>query len=206
MKAGMILTAGDPAGYVCGDFLMRSIRATMPGVPVVQLTDEDSPPLVGVDVVHRRPWKPLALFIAEHWSKLDGDWLLVDTDVVVQKDVRPVFDQLQFDLAAATREGTPEAGTELAQQMPYNCGVVYSKSRQALQQVLEFVREMSPSNQQWWGVQLAVAKLRPLLLFNTFNFPPGDDKPVDAHVLHYKGPWRKKLLLERIYREVVGGA
>ncbi len=201
MNVGMVLTAGDPVGYVLGDFLVRSVRAAMPGVPVVQLTDEKSPALAGVDGVRRMPAAPLALFVAQHWAELEGDWLLVDSDVVVQKDVRPVFEQLSFDIAVATREGTPEQGTDFAKQMPYNCGVVYARSREALRQVLENVRAMSPENQQWFGVQLAVASMKPLLLYNTFNFPPGDDRPVDAHVLHYKGPWRKKLLLERIYRE-----
>lgn len=209
MRAGFILTAGDPTGYVMADFLTRSIRQAMPGVDVVQFTDLKSPPVVGVDGVQRRPSAPLALFIADHWAQVEGDWLLVDTDVVVQRDVRPVFEQLRFDLAVATRDGTyapGEEGSGFMRRMPYNCGVVYSRSRAGRAAILDSVSLMTAQDQAWLGIQLAVATMRPLVLYNTFNYPPrtpDDDHVPSAHVLHYKGPWRKQVLINRIYREVV---
>lgn len=209
MKAGLLLTAGDPTGYATGDFLVQSIRAAMPGVDVVQLTDMDSPALIGVDDVVRRPAAPLARFIAEQWASLEGDWFFCDTDVVVQRDIRPVFDQLAFDLAVATREGTylpGEAGGEFMRRNPYNCGVLYSKGQAARIELLRRVAALSAEEQAWLGVQLAVATMQPLVLYNTFNYPPlrPDDPCVpNAHVVHYKGPWRKRLLLDRIYQETV---
>lgn len=209
MKAAFVLTAGDPTGYVLADFLLRSIRTTMPGVEVTQLTDATSPVLVGVDAVQRRPVAPIAAFIAEHWAALeDGDWLLVDSDVVVQKDVRPVFDQLKFDLAVATREGTLASGedAQFMRRMPFNCGVVYSRSAAGRRVLADRVRQLSVQDQAWLGIQLVMPQLRPLILYNTFNFPPRtpDDSHVpSAHVVHYKGPWRKRLLLDRIYQETV---
>lgn len=209
MKAGLLLTAGSAAGYVTGDFLMQSIRKAMPGVPVVQFTDAESPALVGVDEVQRLPGGPLALFIAEHWAKVDGDWLFVDTDVVVQKDVRPVFAELKFDVAVATREGTYMDGEEQStfmRRMPFNCGVVYSRSAEARREIHRRVLAMSIEEQRWYGIQLAIAVMRPLVLYNTFNYPPKsvtDERISTAHVVHYKGAWRKQVLLQRIYQEVV---
>lgn len=208
MKIGFVLTSGSPVGYVAGDFFLRSARAVMPGVEVVQFSDMDSPVLLGVDNIYRLPTAPFTLLIAEHWARLEGDWLLSDTDVVIQRDVRPVFDELTFDLAVATREGTfveGEQNSDFMLRMPYNCGVVYSRSTPARRAIRDKIAAMSPEDQKWNGIQLAMATMRPLLLYNTFNYPPrsADDRIDDKHIVHYKGPWRKQLLLKRIFQEVV---
>src|SRR5437867_1594196 len=122
---------GDPVHLVLADLMIRSVREVMPGVPVVQFTDETSPAAYGVDEVRRLPKQPRAVLCVEHYAGCKGDWLLVDTDVIIQKDVRVVFND-DFDVAVTDREGTMVEGEmeeefHLFDQMPHNIGVVFSR-------------------------------------------------------------------------------
>lgn len=215
VKAAFVLTAGDPLGYVAALSLTDSIRATMPGVEVVQLTDESSPSAIGVDAVRRHPAMPgFARFIAEHHAAVDtGDWLFLDTDCVVQADVSDVFG-LDFDLAVASREGTyleGEADSAFMAANPYNAGVVFSRSADARRAVAARVAAMPDEWQRWFGHQRAVCDLiaigsaRHAILSSAYNYPPksADDPITDKAIVHYKGPGRKALLWRRIYRDVV---
>jgi hypothetical protein len=215
MRAAFVLTASeDPTGYVAADFCLRSIRRAMPDVEVVQLTDETSPGVVGVDRVDRRPAAPFAAFIAEHYAAAGpGEWLFLDTDVVVQRDVRAIF-AARFDLALADRAGTylpGEEGSEFMTRCPYNAGVVFSRNHTVWQAVAARIAAMSPDDQAWLGVQLALgAMIRDALIFARilpaeYNYPPqsAEDDVRDKALVHYKGPWRKRALIDRIYRETV---
>src|SRR3990167_3281050 len=95
---------GDPTHTVLADLMIRSTRKAMPHVPIVQFTDEDTPALYGVDEVRRRTHPQTAMLRIEHHIACEDDWLFLDTDVVVQKDVQSVFDE-PFDIAIADRDG-----------------------------------------------------------------------------------------------------
>lgn len=208
------LCAGFDRGaepYVAADFLIRSIRRLMPRAKIVQCTDMDSPKVVGVDSVQRLPRQPLALWSATHYGALgDGDWLCTDTDVVIQKPVDHVFDD-EFDLAVATREGTylpGEIESEFMKSMPYNSGVVFTRKAHVWK---EICASMPDDDATWYGIQktipalMATGRIRVKILDSTYNFPPrsADDEVSNKAIVHYKGPWRKKVLITRIYRETV---
>jgi hypothetical protein len=216
VRAAFVLTADDPRGYVAAMALTESIRTTMPGVEVVQLTDATSPPALGIDAVRRGGGhRQFSRFIAESYADCGpGDWLFIDTDAIVQRDVRDVFLE-EFDIAVAGRDGTylpGEEDSDFMAAMPYNAGVVFSRSPAAWHAVAARVAQMSDVDQAWLGCQRALCELiregaiRAHVLPASYNYPPrsADDPIEEKAIVHYKGPWRKALLWRRIYSETVG--
>lgn len=209
-------TLDSMCGYACARAMTRSVRKAMPGVPVVHFTDEESPAVDGVDDVRRLPPEPMARLRMRHHAQVEGDWLFVDTDVLIQQDVRPVFDD-PFDIAVTTRDwGHVQLAERFADRMPYNMGVVFSRSSTFWRAVLERVARMEKSYQRWMGDQEAFNHLIRLKLCNVaklsgtiYNFPPDlDPSPEslkqerEAAILHFKGPQRKPLMLRRIGERV----
>lgn len=207
MNVGFYLVQGSTAdGYVMADMMLRSVRQSMPGVQVYQLTDFTSPAVYGVDHVLRKAPAPLALLRTLHQSRLEGDWLFIDSDVLVQKDVRHVFDR-DFDLALADRtwphlEPTPE----FAEVMPWNIGVVFSRSPAFWRRVYQTLMTSPAQASDFMGDQIVACGL--LMQGNwklvelpgmAYNYPPKDaqDDGRDAHIVHYKGSYRKPWMLER---------
>jgi hypothetical protein len=213
MKVGFFnIFRGDTSHIVCADMMIRSIKVAMPGVEIVQFTDEHSPEIFGVSYSIRKPNKPAAVLCVEHYSECKGDWLFIDTDVIVQKDVRDVFDT-SFDIAIADRIGTklPDEETdsdaiEYMRSMPHNLGVVFSRSPEFWKAVGQEMLDMSLDKQYWAGNQYAACTVIASGVFNvrilpgvTYNYPPRieDTDFSDKAIIHYKGPTRKQLMLSR---------
>ena len=195
---------------VLADMMIRSVRKAMPDVEIVQLTDEKSPVIVGVDRVRRLTAKePMAVQCVTHYSQCVGNWLLVDTDVLVQKDVRHVFDE-PFDVAVCDRDGTTTegegSGFELFEKMPHNIGIMFSRSPAFWLAVREKLVLMDEKKQQWMGNQYAACEVIAEGKFNVkvlkgtdYNCPPmnKEDRCTEASIVHFKGQMRKKMMLER---------
>ena len=150
-----------------GALTVAAIHRVMPGVPVYHLTDEDTPPLAGVDHVVRRPilQRELMLQRVMHFAALpEGDWLWMDTDVILQRDVRPVFQHPRFEVAVTDRflaMGLPPdamiLNTEMSQCYPYNTAVVFTRSRAFWQDVVRYYHErVNPIRYEWLGDQEAI--------------------------------------------------
>lgn len=171
--------------------MVDSVRRVMPDVEVVHLTATAT---------------PIALAVLEAYASVDGEWVFVDTDVVFQEDVRHVFEQ-PFDIAVATREGTfmdGEDGSKFMARMPWNKGVVFSRSRAFWQRAYGRLLGMKSSQQDWMGDQQAMCDVLQsgafavLTLPNRYNYPPkfrGEDVR-DKAALHFKGN-RKAWMLGR---------
>lgn len=184
---------------------IASVRRTMPGVQIVQWTTQASMALPGVDAVVIRPELPLALAFVDARSSVEGDWLFLDTDVLVQRDVRSIFDA-RFDIAVATREGTMRAheiGSRFMARNLYNAGVVFSRSQAfwlaAWQRAEEMVgRHAWGCDQESINAVIASQKFDVAVLPNTYNYPPftADEDVRDKAIVHYKGK-RKVWMAER---------
>lgn len=204
-------TLDSLCGYACARALTRSVRAVMPGVSVVQFTDDDSPGVCGVDEVLRMRREKMARLRMRHHSNVSGDWLFVDTDVLFQRDVRNVFDQ-PFDLAVADREWDhvkPAAG--FTERMPINMGVVFSRVPAFWAECHARLKELPKEKQRWMGDQEVFCELIAEGRYDVrhlpgavYNFPPAtDDEDIsglelEAAIVHFKGPQRKPLMLRRI--------
>lgn len=206
MKVGFFHVArGDTPHVRLAKALIRSVRQTMPSVEVVHLTDEITAPIDGADRVERHPPAPIALGCLEAYAAREGDWLFVDTDVIVQRDVRWIF-TAPFDIAVADREGTlrpKEVGTKFMSSMPYNKGSVFSRSPAFWSAAAAHLRTLSEKRQHWMGDQaamnhvIATGRFHVHILPARYNYPPQQrDEDLNAQaILHYKGS-RKAWMLE----------
>lgn len=207
-------------GFTCADALTASVHQSMPGVGVVQFTDERTDAVRDVDDVRRLPIEPLAVLRMRHHAAVSGEWLFVDSDVIVQRDVRDVFQQ-PFDVALTTRDWTHlKVAAGFSERMPYNVGVVFSRTRSFWKEALKRVALMEESARNWMGDQQAICDITrtsryriALLKGSRYNYPPalvpdadGEKQQRKAHIVHYKGSERKGLLLERIRRDKACGS
>lgn len=216
MRVGFFTIYGGGTGMgqtihlVLADMMIRSVKKAMPTVEIVQLTDEKTPVLYGVDAVRRieSPHK-MAVQCVDHYATCEGDWLLIDTDVLIQRDVRHVFDE-PFDIAVCDRDGTTVEGEEegfaLFEKMPHNIGVMFSRSPAFWLAVREKLLQMDEKKQHWMGNQYAACEVIAEGQFNVkhldgrvYNYPPltKRDTCTEASIVHYKGQIRKRMMLDR---------
>lgn len=177
---------GQPTGMV--EAMLRSVRRAMPTVEIVRLES---------------PEQPMALAIMDARSRVSGEWLFLDTDVLVRQDVRAVFDRSLFDVAVADRAGTVDAGETSAfmTSMPYNSGVAFSRSQAFWQACVARCWSYKPGRQAWMGDQQAMNEVIAAGVFHVdviesrYNYPPTTREDVSGAILHLKGR-RKKWLPE----------
>lgn len=178
--------------------MVESVLKAMPGANIIQMTDDATPAIKGVTSVVRKPYDGVNLmtYRMAHLAALDGAWLTLDTDVLVMKDLRTVFDK-DFDVALTRRYGTilsPD-GIDIVEAMPYNTGVMFSRNRQFWENCYKTLLGMPESAHRWWGDQLSVRLAAEGNRFNvlelhcdTYNYTPKDDKDrKDVFVYHFKG-------------------
>lgn len=179
--------------------MLRSVQKVMPGVECLHLTDVDTPPLDGTTTVRAEWTHPNAMiFKMEHLLQLEGDVLVLDTDVIVQHDLSPVF-RFPFDVALTWRDGPirdPD-GNDITKVMPINCGVMFQRSPDFWRHCLIWCSGRNPG---WYADQLAVAqnwwKVNCLRLHcDHFNYTPrsADEDVSMRYAVHYKGKSRPLL-------------
>lgn len=186
----------DPQHYALAVRLIESVRTVMPTVPIVQFTDENSPPVLGVDAVVRRPHGRMLEIRLEHYAAADGDWLLLDTDTLVKQDVQGVFEEREFDIAIADRDWThlPQS-LPVMHTMPFNTGVVFSRCPRFWDAVLQqwrFEEEkdwLSEQRAVWQVIRTGHFRVK-ILPGMTYNYPPqsAQDPCKGVAIAHYKGP------------------
>src|SRR5262245_54673066 len=111
--------------------MVNSVRRNMPGVRIIQQSDYETPMVRGVDEVARRPIHgPLMVSRVARLAELEGDVLCLDPDLVVDADLRHVFDQ-PFDIAITNRYRRVTIGSEdVSDTQPYLGGVMFSRNPQ----------------------------------------------------------------------------
>lgn len=213
MKIGFYLSEGKKStAYILADVMLRSARKVMPGIEVVQFSDEHSSRLWGVDSIVRKEGKNTMRLRLEHYQT-PGEWLFLDTDLVVQADVSHVFAN-DFDVAVSDREGSMlpgEMGGEFMRRMPFNLGAVFSRSPEFWREALKRF-DSYPDNLKGEIIsdQLAVnetinesafkVKVLPGARYNLSPREEGQDVR-EAAIVHYKGQ-RKFWMLRGLYNEL----
>jgi hypothetical protein len=178
--------------------MVASVLKAMPDAQIIQLTDDTTPKVKGVTSVVRKPYDGVNLmtYRMSHLADLEGDWITLDTDILVMKDLRVVFDK-DFDVALTRRYGTilsPD-GIDIVESMPYNTGVMFSRNKLFWENAYKTLLGMPESAHRWWGDQLSVRLAAEGNRFNvlelscdTYNYTPKDDKDrKDVFVYHFKG-------------------
>src|SRR5574341_335513 len=183
--------------------MAASVRRVMPAVRVLMMTDHKTPAIEGIEPVristHGFPdWIP---WVCNACSLMEGEVLYLDSDVVVQRDLRPLFN-VDAD-AIFTQRGPKEFEGRL---MPFLFGVVAYRSTEFWKEVRDRVLAMrDPKDLGWWGSQIIVFDMWmecqngrkdwkiASIPCHTYNYTPKDaqDTPEDKFALHYKGKKRK---------------
>lgn len=189
--------------------MVASVKKAMPTARIVQMTDADTKPVTGVDEVIRKRYDgkyPMPYRLLHLKDFPDADAVFLDTDVVVQKDLSPIFEN-EFDIGLTVRTGPvfdPD-GVDLTMEMPYNTGVMFSRptGRPFWEEAYRCCMALPAGEKEWWGDQLSVktAADTSVLKIATFpcdlyNYTPGspDADVSDKFVVHYKG-LRKQWML-----------
>lgn len=197
---------GDIEEYAyLGGLAAAVAKQTMPQAEIVHLTDMDTKQLENVDTVLRLEKNcPMAVLRMRH-HQTPGDWLFIDIDALIMKDVSDLFYEA-FDIAIANRVPGDGSEHEGFAEMPHNMGVVFSRSpvfwREAEKELLKY----TPKMQEWMGDQLAINRLIKSCTFNVkkvsgekYNFPPSSPLLSDASIVHFKGR-RKPWMIEHAMR------
>jgi hypothetical protein len=197
------------ADHTIPSIMVASVKAAMPGTEIVQMTDQATAPVPGVDSVVRQDWdgNKLMIYRLAHLAALGRtECVVLDTDVVVQRSLAPVFDQA-FDVALTVRHEpvkTLDKTRNLTPEMPYNTGVMFSREPRFWQAALETCRGLPEKQHDWWGDQLSVKAVADSRQFNVlelpcdvYNYSPRtEDEALEGrHAVHYKGArkvWMKR--------------
>lgn len=225
MTVGFFLVDnGSSVARSCAEALTASVHTAMPGVQVVQLSDPTTSAVDGVDDVQRLPAQPMAALRLAHQAAVDGEWLFVDTDILIRRDVRDVFTSKDFEIAVTTRNWPHLSAAEgFTDRMPINAGVVFSRSQTFWQEAVTALAAATKLDQSFMGHQQVISDLATSGRFRVaqlngakYNLPPyvcdkhGEvDKSrakmsrkllAAASILHFKGPLRKALMLDQAGR------
>jgi hypothetical protein len=176
------------------------------GYALVQMSDERSPAVPGVDAVTRLPWdgERLMTYRLQHLAVFPEPALIVDTDVMILRDVCAIWER-EFDVALTRRIGPAldPNGVDLAEMMPYNTGVMFSRSQAFWERCYALCREFPPEVQRWYGDQYAVRFAAPEfkvleLPVDPYNYSPASpEEDVSGKlIVHYKGE-RKEWMLRK---------
>lgn len=223
MKVGFLHVGSDESGRLCAEGMARSVKRVMPSVEVIQFTDHTTAQVPGADEVYRLWSQSGSMAMARFWcqAQLDGDWLFLDTDVIVQQDVRKVF-RGRFHIAVTTRNWRHlKEAKGFAERMPFNTGVIFSRSKKFWQDAYDLLNVSDAVDQDFMGHQEIICDLiasdRYEIAYvkgSRYNCPPfvpggkeggdpdlSDRMVAEAAIVHYKGAQRKQMMLDRIRAE-----
>lgn len=183
------------------NMMVASVKKAMPDIEVLQMTDTTTKPIEGVDEVRvieiDGPW--LMPYRLKHLAALDGENIILDTDIIVREDLREVFKH-GFQLALTRRD----IGLIDGLDMPYNIGVMFSRCPEFWQEAYEYCLTLPENQQMWFGDQIAVKYLVDAgkykigeLDCDIWNYSPNTKyfDPSEKKVIHFKGTKRKLWML-----------
>jgi hypothetical protein len=196
--------------------MVRSVRESM-DCTIVQLSDLSTERVAFVDEIIRLPMKvPLMSFRIKHLSLCPySEWVCLDTDVVVRSSLKDVWAR-DFDAGFTRRPPNHPVyfeGRDISHEMPFNTGVIFSRSQAFWAECYEWIRRQDDSMQNWWGDQMAVAhvglqaKYKLLLLpEDQFNWSPSEPlEESNARIWHYKGAQRKEWMQSKFSLDSISG-
>lgn len=188
--------------------MVASARKHMPGTNVLMITDAKTSALDGVPVVRFSTdgYADFIPWLTNACSLMEGEVLYLDSDVVVQRDLRPLLN-VDADIVLPYR-GMKMVDGHL---QPFIFGCVAYKNAAIWKEIRDRVLAMPEKERQWYGSQIAVFDMWveqsngigkwkiASVPRNVYNYTPRDaeDAPADKWVLHYKGRKRKAWMRDK---------
>jgi hypothetical protein len=190
------------------EMMCASVKKHMPDVELIQLTDEETPACdFAYRVIRLKREEPLMPFRLRHLANLEGEWITLDSDCLVNGDLRQVFNS-DFDVALTKRtKPVMFRDVDVTVEMPFNTGVMFSRNSRFWQDAYKRCLTLPLEKQAWWGDQIAVKDVVNSGTYNVlelscdeWNYTPSHrDEEISAKVVHYKGPLRKKWMVYDIH-------
>lgn len=198
----------------------------MKDVKIIQMTDEITPWIDGVDECRRlKKDEPLMCFRLKHHSLIEGETIFVDTDVMFNADVSDVF-KMPFDICLTHRRNEiivapdgNEGYKNIVPDMPFNTGVIFSRSSSFWTEAYDFCKTLNHDQKNWYGDQISVKHvydrskasttedfyLIAELPCSTYNYTPlsKDENITERKIIHFKGERKHWMMLDKF--ELIGG-
>lgn len=187
-------------GDTLAQLLVKSCKRVMPDIPVVHLAGPTTAAVSGADWVNRiRPQENFLMpFKLQHLAQISGDFIFLDTDILVTEPIQDVFDK-PFDVAMYWRDDVEVMSNgSPAPKMPYNAGFMACRNQDFFKEAYELCLKQDVKYKIWFGDQVAIADLaktgryRFLDLPRDWNHAVTGPDDLAAKVLHFKGPRRKQ--------------
>ncbi len=188
------------------DKMLESVRKHITFERIVHLREPSEEPFEGCSS-QSLPWDGTKVeeYRLRHLAALpDGEWLSLDTDVLVQHDLSKVF-AFPFDVALTQRDSPvwDTNGNDVTKVMPFNAGVMWWRSREFWADCYRWIQLQGDATQKWYGSQIVlpiIAQRYQVLKLHCDNFnysPRVEDEDMSGRFcLHFKG-WRKPWMLTR---------
>jgi hypothetical protein len=178
--------------------MVLGVNQAMPGAKIFQLTDESTNAISGTEPIRLPRGKDFIEFSYRHLMSIEGDFIRIDYDVFVQKDLTEVFnDDFEVGLTIRTPEdkATPW-NSKLVQLYPHNLGVAFSKGKHSFWKE-QYEAYRSISNPDGWmdactATEMAYKTTRcrvrdyPCFKYNYTPVSQSEDVS-DKYAVHYKG-------------------
>jgi len=192
--------------------MTKSVRAHMPDVELIHVTEPGSPKLDCFDsVLYVASNRDYVEQLIRTMTLIDGNVISLDYDILLREDVSDVFDQ-EFDAAFTKR---PDQDKTIVKQMQesYNMGVIFSKSTEFWEKLLA-IYMMQPVRDGWLGSQHLASKIAVYLSTagkykiielpgDEYNYSPSsrDEDLTGRKIVHYKGARKEWMLPEELAGE-----
>ena len=194
-----------PIYRACADGLVANIREVMPQERVLHITDDETEPVRGCDVLRVKrkvglmSWRLLGHCMAHGGA---DEILFTEPDVRFNCNVMDVFKDA-FDVTVCGREfRTSLKGVELTD--PYTFGMNFSRSGDFWKDTAKYCLTLSPQEQVWGGDMKAVAHVVKGGAYRVkeldaaiFNHVPATMQDKSGNAVHYKGK-RKTWLFPQV--------
>jgi hypothetical protein len=190
--------------------MTKSVRAHIPDVELIHVTEPGSPKLDCFDsVLYVASNRDYVEQLIRTMTLIDGNVISLDYDILLREDVSDVFDQ-EFDVAFTKR---PDQDKTIVKQMQesYNMGVIFSKSTEFWEKLLA-IYMMQPLRDGWLGSQNLASQIAVHLSSkyklielpgDEYNHPPQsrDEDLTGRKIVHYKGARKEWMLSEELAGE-----
>lgn len=207
-------TFAGPVPTELADRMVEGINQAMPGSEIYQMTDEATPAIRGTKQIRLPRGEDFIEFNYRHHTLIQGDFIRIDYDVLVQKDLSEVFED-DFDVGLTIRtdddKATP-ANSLLVQMYPHNFGVAFSKGAHTFWQEMYDAYMAIPHRDGWMDACAATevayrttkVKVKDYPCFK-YNYTPVTqfEDLSDKYAVHYKGP-RKAWMVDTAHTRSEG--
>ena len=210
--------------------LVQTIRITNYNAQIIQCSDKFSPPIPGVDILHRDNLDPSYLMLSRLRAfcslGLSGPAVYVDTDMLVMrpidildilKDKRASFCTRSFNLEGkfvGQQRGldfSEYGGNDLGEVFPYVACTTVTRDFTVWCELIEILRGLSDKFSIWYGDQEAMklwanlnyTELKTHPEYELGCLPEEKEYLSGAKILHFKGAQRKPYML-KYFQKITG--